>query len=503
MPRMQVQSSIREIAVLQAASEMILSSVDADTVLHQILLIVRNYFDVPHCAVMLVDQGTNELYTCALVLASAIAARTRRMKIGKDGICGHVAQSRVPTYVPEVSKDPRYVAFDARMRSEMCLPLIVRDEVIGVLDLESDKPDHFTDDMIGLLALFAGQSAVAIENSRLYTAERRRMRQIEFVNLIARSSNNTANREQLLTTLCDILSDTFDGPQVAILLRDQNGSFNLAAFGGSVQPDPLPYRESARNGVIAEALAARMNVVVNSVEERMAHKAGWIPCLPTSRSELAVPLVSLGETLGVIVISHTMANPFSPEDRSIAQAMGDVCATALRNVQLADELRRVANTDTLTGLYNQRYFHVAVAQEITRARRFGKPFTALMFDLRAFRRFNEERGLDAGDGILKEIAHRLASSVRAIDTICRFSGDRFAVIVPEIGPSQVEPIQAKLLRNVGEVYHSPDGAVARFALVHYPQDGANELELIRHLLQRMDFQKPQLARAHAGVKATL
>ena len=59
-------------------------------------------------------------------------------------------------------------------------------------------------------------------------------------------------------------------------------------------------------------------------------------------------------------------------------------------------------------------------------------------------------------------------------------GDRFAVILPEIGPSQVEPIQSKLLRNVGEVYHSAEGAVARFALVHYPQDGANELELIRH-----------------------
>ena len=65
---------------------------------------------------------------------------------------------------------------------------------------------------------------------------------------------------------------------------------------------------------------------------------------------MGVPLLSLGETLGMIVLTHTRPKAFTPEDRSVAQAMADVCATAIRNVQLADELRRVTNTDGLTGV---------------------------------------------------------------------------------------------------------------------------------------------------------
>src|SRR5206468_9566211 len=113
------------------------------------------------------------------------------------------------------------------------------------------------------------------------------------------------------------------------------------------------------------------------------------------------------------------------------QAAGDVCATAIKNVQLAEELRRVANTDSLTGVYNQRYFHIAVVHEISRAKRFEKQFSIIMFDLQNFRQVNQTHGFDAGDDLLRAVGHLLASTVRGIDTVCRYSADRFALILPE------------------------------------------------------------------------
>lgn len=231
----EIQSSIRDVAVLQEATEMILSSVDLDTVLHHILLIVRNYFGISNCAVLLVDGSANELYVRAQNGYDADPTAYTRIKIGEQGVTGWVAQHKSPLYVPDVSREARYLAVDPKIRSELALPLIVRDNVIGVLDIESSKTDYFSDDMIGLLALFASQAAVALENTRLHSTERRRMRQIEIIHLIARATTASSDLDQLLGTLADLLSDTFEGSEVGILLRGPDGALELRAHW-----DPAP-----------------------------------------------------------------------------------------------------------------------------------------------------------------------------------------------------------------------------------------------------------------------
>ncbi|MCU1306195.1 MAG: diguanylate cyclase with sensor [Acidobacteriaceae bacterium] len=477
---------------------MILSSMDADTVLHQILLIVRNYFEVSDCAVLMVDAATHELYVRAE--NGHPRGSKARFKIG-DGIVGHVASSMAPIYVPDVTKEPRYISSDPKTKSEFALPMLVRDEVIAVLDLQSDKVDFFTDDMIGLLAIFAAQAAVALENARLYSVERRRMRQIEFINLIARSATSANDLDQLLVTLCDLISDTFEGSEVSILIRDKDGPLSLNANTAGHHPDPESYRASARLGIIADALNARMNVLISNVPEHIREVPQWKPCLHNSQSEMAVPLLSLGETLGVIVISQTQPNAFNNDDRSIAQAAGDVCATAIKNVQLSEELRRVANIDSLTGVYNQRYFHIAVSHEISRAKRFEKQFAIMMFDLQNFRVVNQTHGFDAGDDLLRAVAHLLTCTIRSIDTVCRYSADRFALILPETSENDVLAVENKIINGLNKLAAARPGTTpitAAFGRVQYPANGSTELELVRHLLARIDRQKPQSSSAGAS-----
>src|SRR5438128_12313403 len=136
-PVKELHPSVREIAVLQEATEMILSSADLDTVLHHILLIVRNYFDVPFCSVLLVDAHKQELFVRAHNGYKDQEAN-RKIRIGQEGVTGWVAQHKAPLYVPDVSREARYVGTDPSVKSELALPLIVRDQVIGVLDIESD-----------------------------------------------------------------------------------------------------------------------------------------------------------------------------------------------------------------------------------------------------------------------------------------------------------------------------------------------------------------------------
>lgn len=470
---------------------MILSSMDVDTVLHQILLIVRNYFGVANCAVFLLEPGSSELYCRAQNGYPDGFSRNRRIKVGQEGITGWVAQNKTPKYVPDVAKDPAYVVADPAVRSELALPLIVRDEVLGVLSIGSDQLDYFNDSMVGLLALFAGQAAVAVENARLYSSERRRMRQIELINLIARSATAANDVEQLLANLADLIEDTFDASGVCLLLRDHEGQLAMRAYAGKLAPTPASVASSERSGIIAQAFASRMNAVA----DHLSSKSGWPACFPESGSELCVPLVSFGETLGALLIAHSSSQAFGAEERSIAQAAADVCATAIRNVQLSDELRRITNTDSLTGVYNQRYLHVLAAQETSRSRRYGKRFSLLM--LEAKEQGGSPLDLDRADELLKQVAQVLKRQLRGIDSVCRYGSDRFVIILPETPSQGVSGVERKIQESLASV--SIQGAqvklVLRFAIVSYPENGATELELLKNLLARMDDGREQASAA--------
>lgn len=480
-----VHPSIREVAVLQESTEMILSSTDVDTVLHQILLIVRNYFATANAAVFLVSPATQELYCRAHIGYNEAFTNPQQISADSESTIARVAHSRVPVYVPDTSKDPKHRTADPEIRSELALPLLVREEVIGVLSIGSEKPDSFTDEMIGLLTLFAAQAAVALENARLYSTERRRMRQIELIHLIARSAAAAHDLEQLLGNLADLIEDTFDDAEIAILLRDREGRLLLRAHAGDIEPRPEHFAASERSGILAEAFAARMNVVINDLNER----TNWPLCFEGTRSELCIPLISFSETLGALVIAHARPHAFGADDRSIAQAAADVCATAIRSVQLGEELRRITHTDSLTGLYNQRYFHVLTAEEIARSKRYHKQFSLLMIELKNFAQFNAKVGFEQGDTILRRVAQTLKVQMRGVDSICRYGPDRFVLVLPETGAERLQSVVNKLKEALGRVRADEKATsptvTSHYASATFPADGASELELVRVLLTRV------------------
>src|SRR5262249_16191902 len=164
-----------------------------------------------------------------------------------------------------------------------------------------------------------------------------------------------------------------------------------------------------------------------------------------------IPLIPFNETLGALLLTHPQPNFFSVDDRSIAQAATDVCATAIRNLQLADELRRISNTDSLTAVYNQRYFHIAVGQEMARSRRYRKQFSIALFDLHGLRAINSESRFEVGDEVLRSAASALKQQLRGVDVVCRYSGDQFAIVFPETGPESVSVAVAKLKAAISSV----------------------------------------------------
>jgi len=488
----QVHPSVREVAVLQQATQMILSSLDADTVLHHMLLVVRNYFGASRSAIYLVEN--EELYWRA---QSGDDHPGRRLPIGKESLPGWVAFTRAPRYVPDVSKETRHRIEDPAARSVLALPLLVRQHVLGVLEISSEQVDPFGPDAIGLLSVFAGQASIALENARLYSGNLRRIRQIEIINLIARSAAAAQDTRQFFSLLLDLISDTFEGTMIAIVLTPADAHLSIAASSASPEVRIEHFVASRQTGLLAEAFSQRSLAVAND----LAARTNWPACFPDSGSELCAPLISLGEVMGALVLGHQKANFFSHDDRTIAQAAADVCATAARNVQLSEELRRVASLDSLTGLYNQRYFHIALAQEISRARRHKKEFGLIMLDLRSFREINASLGVDAGDVLLRRVATRLQSMLRNNDVMGRYLGDRFALLLPEVNAAGVTVVVGKLEQALHGIEvpfpQAPRPLSATWATAQFPADSESELGLMKLLLGRLETTRKQPSGAKA------
>jgi diguanylate cyclase (GGDEF)-like protein len=315
------------------------------------------------------------------------------------------------------------------------------------------------------------------------------MHQVELINLISRSGAGSGDMEQFLETLAGVLGSAFEESRVCILLRERDGRLALRGYAGSEATPAERFAESQTSGILAQALEARQNVVANDAGTR----PGWPAALAETGSELGLPLISMGTTLGAVLIAHPRPDAFAAEDRLLAQTLCDVCALAIHNLLLTEDLRRATSTDSLSGAYNQRYFHVVVSQELARARRTQKPFALVLLDIRAFSEVNRLLGSAEADRVLREVGQALASQASGHDTLFRYAGDRFALVLPQTGPERLQDVVARLHHALQQVEVKmeagslPLTAVAATAL--HPQDGATELELIRALLARAEAAK--------------
>ncbi len=129
---------MQKIAILYDASQAVLSTFDLDEVLQQILVIARDYFHLQNVAILLLDKENGELYVRRQVGWDEGQDKSR-VKLGK-GITGAAAQQKRPVYAPDVSKDPRYIMAAKTTRSELAVPLMVRDQVVGSPGLPERQP---------------------------------------------------------------------------------------------------------------------------------------------------------------------------------------------------------------------------------------------------------------------------------------------------------------------------------------------------------------------------
>jgi diguanylate cyclase (GGDEF)-like protein len=171
-----------------------------------------------------------------------------------------------------------------------------------------------------------------------------------------------------------------------------------------------------------------------------------------TNSFIAVPISAGSEVLGVVCVADRLdGNPFTRDDLANLRALTAPAALALareRARQDANEFARAAVTDPLSGLFNRRYFHERLEEELDRARRHNTTVALLMIDIDNFKGINDRFGHLAGDLVIRGVGDILKRSVRKFDLCTRFGGEEFAIVMPGSGPENSAPVAERIRQRI-------------------------------------------------------
>jgi diguanylate cyclase (GGDEF)-like protein len=164
-----------------------------------------------------------------------------------------------------------------------------------------------------------------------------------------------------------------------------------------------------------------------------------------------IPLAHRGELIGSINLGSSDASRFTPDHASDFLAhLGVIASYCVENVLNRARLLRSGFTDVLTGWHNRRYLQVRMREELARAQRDGSNLVCLMIDVDFFKRVNDAWGHAAGDAVLRDIAQRVESQVRASDIAARYGGEEFVVVVPDTDTRHSERLAERIRSVVSE-----------------------------------------------------
>jgi diguanylate cyclase (GGDEF)-like protein len=464
-----------KIAVLYEAGQAVLSTFDLDEVLQRILAIARDYFHLHNVAILLYDKETEQL-----CVRSQIGWDEGKDKIFlgcAEGLTGAALTKKQPVYAPDVSKDQRYICAAQSTQSELAIPLMVREEVVGVLDCQSDRLDHFDHETIEMLTLFSTQASIALQNARLYSLERKRARQLEAINSIAQKSTAVMELEELLACACVVIQQAFQVHHVSLFLRDE-GDLVLRAHRGSLTPCLPP---GGRFPADAEPWVRVLGASGTIIEKDLAQRPEPVRLFQEAASRLSIPLISFGQTLGVLTLYSSDANAFRESELEPLESVADICANSIQNSHYVERVKQLAYLDGLTGIFNRRFFEMRIMEEIERARRYGMNLAVVMADIDQFKKLNDEFGHLLGDEVLRQVSSVFSQNLRKIDVVCRYGGEEFALLLSQANAQQAYVIAEKL-RKLVEGWQFPGvprPVTISAGVASFPEHGASRDEVVR------------------------
>ena len=323
------------IDILLEASEVAAArTLDFDALMAALARLVRKIVDYQMYSV-LVPTDDGRLRIAHSVGYSDDLVRTLRVPVG-EGITGTAARTLNTVRADDVNRVPSYVRAVESVRSELAVPLVARDRLVAVLDLQSADPKAFDSRVSAMLELVASRFSLAIDVCQLYHAQAKQHSVLGTLRKIAQEFAHILQLGDLLQEISHVVHALIRYDVLAIYLKEQGKPLLRHYFGVKFQ-ERVNWKDiEVGSGLVGTAAATREAVLVpdTSLDPR------YIESEPSVRSEVAVPLILKSELIGVLDLECVRRAGFSKEDMHTLMLLAPQVAAAIENARLYEEKAR-------------------------------------------------------------------------------------------------------------------------------------------------------------------
>jgi signal transduction histidine kinase len=325
---------------LQAVTDAALAHLEVEELLRVLLPRIRDILSADTCAVLLLDEDTNELVARAAVGIEEEVEAGVRIPVG-GGFAGRVAAGKTPVVLGDIDEAEvlNPILREKGIKSMVGVPLLVAGAVIGVLHVGTLRRREFDADDVDLLQLAADRAAVAIEHARLFEAERRARRRIEHVQVVTDAALGHLELEALLEVLLPRIRDILVADTCAVLLRDRDTDELVARAALGIEEEVAAGVRIPMGGGFAGRVAATKRPVII---DRLETFPVLNPILREKgiQSMLGVPLLLGDDAIGVMHVGTLVPRRFSGDDVELLQLVAQRVAIAIERAQLHEQTRQ-------------------------------------------------------------------------------------------------------------------------------------------------------------------
>ena len=313
----------------------VMSVLELEELLAKIPQLIARLTQFNAFSVYLLDEDRHELRIAYAVGYPQGALETQRLQVGQGVVGAAIAEGR-PILVNDIRLEPRYAGPLRNMLSQLAVPMRRKGKVIGALNLLSERTDAFTSRDEALLRQFAAHVAVAIENARLFKAERQYVDTLETLAEIGREMSSILDLDVLLTRIASLTKRLIDYRTFGILLLDDANDeldLKLAVRYGD---EHTPKRVKLGQGLVGWAALHKQPVLVPDVSKDMR----YINLVPDARSELVIPMLIKDRCIGVFDLESPELDAFTKEHEELLTLLASQAAVAIENARLYEQVSR-------------------------------------------------------------------------------------------------------------------------------------------------------------------
>lgn len=270
---------------------------------------------------------------------------------------------------------------------------------------------------------------------------------------------------------------------LAIFDDKREDMFMAASKGFSREFASLERWEIRKGGLTGKVLNQDGPLIINDIREDENPNPALIK--EGVRALLGAPLTVEGRVVGILYVNDFKKRSFRAEDVSLFSLLTVYAGLTIERVRSLEEMRMLSITDGLTSLYNQRYLMEQLQSEVKRASRHKQEVSVMMLDIDLFKDYNDTFGHLDGNKVLKAIGRLLQKSSRANDTVSRFGGEEFCIVMSQVGKKGARVYGKRLLKLIRD-YDMPNRKITVSAgIATYPEDAKSYQSLLKKADKRL------------------